>query len=475
MTVKTDTIAEYTSGSGVTIDGVLIKDGLVGGFNLSFSPVVAPGAPTIGSVSAGGLVDDGDHYYRITFVTATGETELGVVSAAATCGTGNNTVNLIAIPVSTDPLVTARKVYRGTVGAPYYRYVATIANNTATTYTDAAANASLPATGSQNSWNTTAGKLFVNNELAGYLGYSNTQFGLSGMKAITTGFDNAGFGWGTLERATSGYNLTAVGVNALAQVTTGNSVTAVGVHAAQNLVSSNHAAAFGVNAMFHKISGAYDTALGDTTLYSNTDGSENTAVGFGALTSNVNGSRNVAIGMQAGFFETGSDKLFIDNRARASEADGHEKALIYGVMADAVANQSLRVNGSLGVGMAPYGVQGLSVASNIIGLWPTGTTSYGIYAVQNGGCQVLFGVEAAAGANIFPGTSGYSAVFGTPQNYAIHLVTNNTVRMTISNSGDMGFFGHAAAAQPAKAAYNNWAALADVVAALVSIGILDTA
>lgn len=43
------------------------------------------------------------------------------------------------------------------------------------------------------------------------------------------------------------------------------------------------------------------------------------------------------------------------------------------------------------------------------------------------------------------------------------------------NGGKMGFFGHTAAVQPAKASYNNWAALGDVVAALVSIGIFDTA
>lgn len=35
MTIKTDTIAEYTSGSGVTIDGVLLKDGAVDGVDAS--------------------------------------------------------------------------------------------------------------------------------------------------------------------------------------------------------------------------------------------------------------------------------------------------------------------------------------------------------------------------------------------------------------------------------------------------------
>ena len=43
------------------------------------------------------------------------------------------------------------------------------------------------------------------------------------------------------------------------------------------------------------------------------------------------------------------------------------------------------------------------------------------------------------------------------------------------NTGSMGFFGHVAASRPTKAGNNNWAALSDVVAALVSIGIFDEA
>lgn len=38
-----------------------------------------------------------------------------------------------------------------------------------------------------------------------------------------------------------------------------------------------------------------------------------------------------------------------------------------------------------------------------------------------------------------------------------------------------GFYNHAPAARPAKASHNNWAALSDVVAALVEIGLLDAA
>ena len=56
-------------------------------------------------------MDDGNHYYRVTFVTAEGETTTSTTtSAVATTGGGNNTVNLTGIPVSPVLAVTARKI-----------------------------------------------------------------------------------------------------------------------------------------------------------------------------------------------------------------------------------------------------------------------------------------------------------------------------------------------------------------------------
>jgi hypothetical protein len=59
----------------------------------------------------------------------------------------------------------------------------------------------------------------------------------------------------------------------------------------------------------------------------------------------------VCIGYQAGYYETGTNKLFIDNQSRASEADGRVKALVYGVFDATVANQSITFN----VGAASFG------------------------------------------------------------------------------------------------------------------------
>lgn len=107
----------------------------------------APGAPTVALAGAGaGSVDNGAHRYRVTFVTADGETEGGEVSAAVTVAdkTANGKVAVSAIPLG-GSAVTSRKLYRTEAAGTTYLLLVTIANNTATTYTDNIADASLGA------------------------------------------------------------------------------------------------------------------------------------------------------------------------------------------------------------------------------------------------------------------------------------------------------------------------------------------
>lgn len=107
-----------------------------------------PGAPTVAlaSPAAPGNVNDGDHRYAVSFVTADGETQAGTISGAVTVAdkTVNGQVTLTAIPLG-GALVTARKLYRTAAAGSTYMLLATIANNTATTYTDNIADASLGA------------------------------------------------------------------------------------------------------------------------------------------------------------------------------------------------------------------------------------------------------------------------------------------------------------------------------------------
>jgi len=108
----------------------------------------APTAPTVALVApaAPGNVDNGAHRYRVTFVTADGETEGGDISAAVTVvdKTTNGKVLVSAIPVG-GSAVTSRKLYRTIAGGTAHLFLASVAGNVTTTYTDNIADAALGA------------------------------------------------------------------------------------------------------------------------------------------------------------------------------------------------------------------------------------------------------------------------------------------------------------------------------------------
>ncbi|MBK7491064.1 MAG: hypothetical protein IPI17_02915 [Nitrosomonas sp.] len=106
----------------------------------------APGVITVALGAGAGNVDNGAHRYLCTFVTADGETQAGDISAAVTVAdkTVNGKASLSAIPIG-GSLVTARKIYRTAAAGTAYLLLATLADNTTTTYTDNTADSSLGA------------------------------------------------------------------------------------------------------------------------------------------------------------------------------------------------------------------------------------------------------------------------------------------------------------------------------------------
>jgi hypothetical protein len=123
-----------------------------------------------------GNVNNGAHSYLVTFVTAQGETDidgedLGQVSVTVAALGTNGQVALSAIPVGSS-FVTARKIYRTKAGADpnfvaNYFLLATIANNSATTYTDNTADASLDTAHPAPTSNTTLNTIFSFDALNG--------------------------------------------------------------------------------------------------------------------------------------------------------------------------------------------------------------------------------------------------------------------------------------------------------------------
>jgi len=100
------------------------------------APTVAISATTSGNLSAG------VYRYRLTFVTATGETEGGLISSAITADATHKKAAISDIPIGGSPVI-ARKIYRTMADGTNYLLLTTLNDDTTVTYIDNVANASL--------------------------------------------------------------------------------------------------------------------------------------------------------------------------------------------------------------------------------------------------------------------------------------------------------------------------------------------
>jgi hypothetical protein len=101
-----------------------------------------PTAPTMIPIAVAGNLD-GNYYYKVTFVSAYGESEASNTSLVVTnaaLGTGQNTVT---IPVSLISDTTSRNIYRTVAGGTVYKLLATVSDNTTATYVDNIADGAL--------------------------------------------------------------------------------------------------------------------------------------------------------------------------------------------------------------------------------------------------------------------------------------------------------------------------------------------
>ncbi len=107
---------------------------------------VADGPSAALAGAGAGNIDNGAHYYAVTFVDAAGETAVGALSEVVTVAdkTVDGKIALSGIPIG-PPGTTSRKVYRTAAGGSTLKLQSTIANNTATTLTDNTADSGLGA------------------------------------------------------------------------------------------------------------------------------------------------------------------------------------------------------------------------------------------------------------------------------------------------------------------------------------------
>lgn len=262
--------------------------------NMNFVNIASPSTPLTATLGASGFLT-GDYLYKVVFVTSEGQTNASDYSNEVS--PVNQQINLSNIPISPDSAVIARKIYRtlntGLSGV-ILKLLATINNNTTTTYIDNVLDINL---GSNIiSENSTGGVFYLNgsiflmaNDTVTKLGY-NAGPNFSGSDSVIIG-KNAGSG----KLSTS----IAIGNNALSNVITSDGTIAIGHSAMQNNTEGVNSIAIGSNALKFNTIGSKNIAIGDSALSDNITGSDNISIGEHALHNLGNGSDNVVIGPYA--------------------------------------------------------------------------------------------------------------------------------------------------------------------------------
>lgn len=202
-------------------------------------------------------------------------------------------------------------------------------------------------------------------------GSYNVTIGNQAGRFLTDGGANVYLGNSAgLNRSISSNNI-AIGQNAItgsgatADDNTGQGNVAIGTSAGNNLIDGSFNVILGYDSARYIEAGGYNTLIGRGVGHSIIDGSYNTIIGRDAGHLGADRSNNVAIGTFAGYrcegdysvfigpnagaYETGANKLFIDNSLRADEADGRIKAMIYGEFDTTRTNQNLFLNANVTV------------------------------------------------------------------------------------------------------------------------------
>jgi len=174
---------------------------------------------------------------------------------------------------------------------------------------------------------------------------NNTAIGYKALFNTIPGFDeegtcNVALGHQTLYSNTIGLWNTANGAQAMYENTEGYSNTAIGFQVMYRNTEGDFNNAIGGFALFHNTTGSYNIGIGVSANYHNREGSENTIIGFragyGTHLNSISG--NVFIGYKAGYYETGDNKLYIENTDSSTP-------LIWGDFA----NDTVRINGTLDI------------------------------------------------------------------------------------------------------------------------------
>lgn len=178
-------------------------------------------------------------------------------------------------------------------------------------------------------------------------GGNNIAIGLGAMSTTKiAGSESIAIGTSALKANKISYNI-GIGSYVAEVDTTGQMNIFIGSNVARASQGSSRSTVIGYNAASTMTNGLENVIIGSYAGNTITSGDENTFIGRSAGSSITTGSGNIFIGCASGYYETGSNKLFIDNTTRTNEADARIKALIYGVFAAAPVNQRVTINAVL--------------------------------------------------------------------------------------------------------------------------------
>jgi len=348
------------------------------GYNIQ--PVVAPVITGVTyALQAGTALEIGTYYYRVTYYNAIGETnasaEIPVITTA-----GNRIVQLNNIPISTDASVIGRKIYRNKVtdGSSYGVVIATLANNTTTTYTD-----STPDTDPIFSGSILTRPIYSKaNTTARYITVSGTRSMILDP------------------------SLTTFGVNAGQNITVAPMVTLFGVNAGQNITYGGGNTLFGANAGGTVTGGFQNVAVGEYALHQVTTGSYN--IGIGPFTNNRNNSFSIALGYYTGNSTTGDRNILIGGYIGSSTLAMTDSVII-GHSATPLAATNFQIN----------------IANTIYGRSNTGNVMIG--TTTDAGYKLdVNGTARVQGAVVAQLASPTSDAFYTISSSAIGFYTSNS-------------------------------------------------
>lgn len=330
-------------------------------FNLGFSRTFGDGIvnpQTNLTFAAGGAgVLTGTYYYTQTFVTALGETSPWAGTATGVA-LSSQQASLTNIPTGATGTI-ARRIYRTKAGGPDakdYYLVATINDNTTTTYTDNLPDASL---GGAVNWSdgnrgiitdyagTVIGRIFPTGCSLGYnnfnvnVGYASVAVG-GGLNHVTSGRRNNAFGSFALDNVTTGYENVGIGTHSGQGLNVGGANTFVGVYAGMQNANGGGASSGAQN---------FNVGVGQGVMSNGTGiGSGNVFVGYRAGYSINSADQVIGIGYFAGQYANASRMMFIDNVARSSLANAQDQGLIYGQGQSTPQTQELRLNARVRLG-----------------------------------------------------------------------------------------------------------------------------